>query len=78
MDSRDGRSEFDPNSGPLIGPFKPCLNLKRKVKFQDMMPEQLKQVAIKFYRLGKRNQLQPACCFSKSLMSFQESNRNEA
>ena len=37
-----------------------------------MMPEQLKQVVIRFYRLGKRNQLQPVCCFSMSLMSFQE------
>ena len=53
------------------GDLKPCLNLKRKVEFQDMMLEQLKQVVIIFYRLGKRNQLRPVCCFSMSLMSLQ-------
>ena len=65
---------FDGQIMTPSGGNKPGLNLKRKVKFQDMMQEQPRQAAIKFYQSGKRNQLQLVCCFSVSLMSFQENN----
>ena len=63
---------FDPIKLTPFGDNKPGLNLKRKVKFQDMMLEQPRQVAIKFYQSEKRNQLQRVCCFSVSLANFQE------
>ena len=63
---------FDGQMLTPSGNKKPGLNLKRKVKFQDMMQEQPRQAAIKFDQLGKRNQLQRVCCFSVSLAGFQE------
>ena len=63
---------FDGQIMTPSGGNKPGLNLKRKVKFQDMMQEQPRQVAIKFYQSEKRNQLQRVCCFSVSLAGFQE------
>ena len=61
---------FDGQIMTPSGGNKPGLNLKRKVKFQDMMQEQPRQVAIKFYQSEKRNQLQRVCCFSVSAVSF--------